>query len=600
MSKTMNSTDETLGNIPEVEGYLQTFCERTQDVSEGAILLLETDSQALNRAAQWPEPRELSAPMINTANAAIKRLRSVTIIPAVSEHGSEHSCIIAVPIQSGRRVLGVAVLTSRTSDSEVTAKLLTALEQATKALTVLLKGNPAASRPADIAKLLQLQSAILDQDKLNDALGAFANELAAMLKFNRVSVGLMKNHHINIAAISNSADFNNNQGLLQTISAAMEEAADQVESIAFPVLEDGKPQISRAHEVLLNKTGHTVYSIPLVANKEVMGVITLEQRGETPPNSEALIWYEHIANFVAPLFALKQRAELSWYQRSKASIKAAWGKFIQKDNYMPKIVLGVALLALAALTLIPVTYNIGAPAHIEGATQRILAAPTDGFIQKVNARPGDIVKAGDVLVGLADQDLLLEKNKWESEVAQQENNFSGALARQDRTQYAISQAKASQAKAELALIKQQLARSRIISPIEGIVLEGDLSQSLGAPVKLGDTLMIIAPNGEYRLMINIDERDIANISIGQKGYLALTAQPIKKMAFVIERITPMATIKDGRNTFEAEAKLTNSKLYLRPGLQGVAKIEAGKRPVLWRITHRIMDWIRLTLWKWGI
>jgi multidrug resistance efflux pump len=214
-------------------------------------------------------------------------------------------------------------------------------------------------------------------------------------------------------------------------------------------------------------------------------------------------------------------------------------------------------------------------------------------------RPGDTVKAGDVLIKLADQDLLLEKDKWESEVIQQENNFSGALARQDRTQYAISQAKATQARAELALIKQQLTRSSIVAPIDGVILEGDLSQSLGAPVKLGDTLMKIAPRNQYRLMIDVDERDIADVQIGQKGYLALSAQPVEKMAFVIERITPMAQIKNGHNTFEVEAKLTDSKLFLRPGLLGVAKIEAGKRPIVWSLSHRIINWLRLTFWKWG-
>jgi len=71
------------------------------------------------------------------------------------------------------------------------------------------------------------------------------------------------------------------------------------------------------------------------------------------------------------------------------------------------------------------------------------------------------------------------------------------------------------------------------------------------------------------------------------------------MAFVVERVTPMAAVKNGRNTFEVEAKLVDSSLFLRPGLQGVAKIEAGPRPVFWSLTYRIVDWLRLTLWTLG-
>jgi len=383
------------------------------------------------------------------------------------------------------------------------------------------------------------------------------------------------------------------------MGSAMEEAADQAESVTSPPLEDDKPRIHLAHSALVKRTGNAACSIPLVSNGQIIGVLCLEYQGVTSPSREAMVWYEHIATLVAPLLELKQQAERTWYARVMESVRAGWAKFLQRDNPTPKIALGATLLAIAALTLIPATYRVAAQAHIEGATQRVLSAPADGFIQRANVRPGDVVKAGDVLIELADQDLLLEKRKWESEVIQQENNFSGALARQDRTQYAISQAKATQARAELELIEQQLERSRIVAPMEGVILEGDLSQSLGAPVKRGDILMKLAPRNQYRLMIDVDERDIADVKAGQKGYLALSAQPVEKMAFVVERVTPMAAVKNGRNTFEVEAKLVDNSLFLRPGLQGVAKIEAGSRPVFWGLTYRIVDWLRLTLWTLG-
>ena len=56
---------------------------------------------------------------------------------------------------------------------------------------------------------------------------------------------------------------------------------------------------------------------------------------------------------------------------------------------------------------------------------------------------------------------------------------------------------------------------------------------------------------------------------------------------------------DGRNFFEVEARLKdNAGRDLRPGLIGVAKVEAGSRSWLWICTHRVTDWIRLTLWSW--
>ena len=37
---------------------------------------------------------------------------------------------------------------------------------------------------------------------------------------------------------------------------------------------------------------------------------------------------------------------------------------------------------------------------------------------------------------------------------------------------------------------------------------------------------------------------------------------------------------------------------VRPGMQGVAKIEAGRQSAGWVLTHRIIDWLRLALWSW--
>ena len=148
-------------------------------------------------------------------------------------------------------------------------------------------------------------------------------------------------------------------------------------------------------------------------------------------------------------------------------------------------------------------------------------------------------------------------------------------------------------------MEQRLARTRLTAPIDGMVIKGDLSQSLGAPVQRGEALMTLAPLDQYRLIIEVDERDVADVREGQKGYLALSAMPADSVPFTVERVTPVATSGDGRNGFEVQATLAASGGPLRPGLQGVAKIEVGERTAAWLLGHRIVDWLRLHLWIWG-
>jgi hypothetical protein len=68
--------------------------------------------------------------------------------------------------------------------------------------------------------------------------------------------------------------------------------------------------------------------------------------------------------------------------------------------------------------------------------------------------------------------------------------------------------------------------------------------------------------------------------------------------FSVVKVTPVATAQDGRNFFRVEARLERAPPRLRPGMEGVGKIEVGERRLWWILTHSFTDWLRLTLWTW--
>jgi hypothetical protein len=139
-----------------------------------------------------------------------------------------------------------------------------------------------------------------------------------------------------------------------------------------------------------------------------------------------------------------------------------------------------------------------------------------------------------------------------------------------------------------------------VAPFDGVVIKGDLSQSLGAPVRRGDILLTVAPLDQYRLVIEVDERDIPAVKVGQPGRIALGALSDRALEFRVARVTPVATTREGRVFYEVEGALAEAPPTLRPGLQGVAKITAGERPLAWIWTHRALEWMQLTLWSWGL
>ena len=163
----------------------------------------------------------------------------------------------------------------------------------------------------------------------------------------------------------------------------------------------------------------------------------------------------------------------------------------------------------------------------------------------------------------------------------------------------MNQAKAAEARAQLALIENQLDRAQIRAPFEALVIKGDLIQSLGAPVQRGEVLLTLAPAEQFRLIVEVDERDIARVRPGQSGSLALAAMPHERTTFIVARVMPVATAGEGRSFFEVEARIESPQTALRPGLKGVAKLDAGSHCLVWMMTHRLLDWVRLSFWSLG-
>ena len=67
-------------------------------------------------------------------------------------------------------------------------------------------------------------------------------------------------------------------------------------------------------------------------------------------------------------------------------------------------------------------------------------------------------------------------------------------------------------------------------------------------------------------------------------------------AGIADRIRPQAEIQGQLNVYVAEAEAALPFAWMRPGMEGVAKIEVGRRRVWWVVLHRATDYLRLKLW----
>ena len=204
--------------------------------------------------------------------------------------------------------------------------------------------------------------------------------------------------------------------------------------------------------------------------------------------------------------------------------------------------------------------------------------------------------SNQLLARLDSRDLLLEKRQSTGRHAQLSREHREALATNDRSRVNVLRAQIEQAAAQLALVDEQLARTYLRAPYDGVVVKGDLSQSLGSPVSRGDVLFEIAPLDGYRIFLAVDERDIADIRPGQRGALTLAALPNQELELTVERVVPISVDHGGRNVFRVEGKLDAPVEGLRPGMEGVGKVRIDERRWIEIWTRGLVHWRRLSTW----
>lgn len=464
-----------------------------------------------------------------------------------------------------------------------------------------------------MAKVLGVQAELLSAPSRAAAAQRWVDSLARDGQHDRVALAFVNGPRLEKIYLSGGVSNDPGSSVVRGLLTAMHEALDQRAHLLTPPLEfEAVPRIRAAQQQLLgNPSGNSSGSVACVllsaaanradASTAPIGVLCVLRGGDnTRPLSAAdMATFQHMAAFGGPVlqllnerdYQIKQRLG-RWWRRERALGFKRWRVAMA----------GSAALTLAVLTLWPADLNVSGHARVEGATQRMLSAPVAGFLKQVHVRPGDVVKEGQLLVEMADQELLVERERWSSQLAQSDSTLAEANAKADRSQLVIGLAKSNEMQAQLDLVQSQLDRSQVRAPFDAVVVHGDLSQRLGAPLEQGAELMTLAPAGQFRVIVEVDEADIANVSANQEGSLALSALPWDSLPLRVARITPMATTLEGRNVFEVEAELTQTpsltQTKLRPGLAGHARIHVGQRPLLVGWVMRAADRMRMAWWSW--
>lgn len=579
-------------------------------VGAGVVVAAAPATERFAPAAFWPEGRRAAAHLAEAVERALAERRGVVLKREAggdSRAPGRERYDIAYPIQASGKVYGVVALDIAPRSEPELEAVLRELQWGAGWLEVLVHRLGAARlEPGSVEATKQRLQVVLDlvagalgHERFYGAATAFVTTLATRLACDRVSVGFLKRGRMHVRAVSHSAHFAKQTNLVRAIGAAMDEALDQGATVVYPSRPGGEARVIRVHAELARQSdAGAICTILLAEGPRYVGALTLERPADRPFDPATVEFCEALGAVAGPVLEVQRRDD-RWLPVKAA--EAGWrqlGNLIGPRHMALKLTVAGAVIVVAFLAFAPGDYRISARSVMEARSRRAAVAPFNGYVKEALVRAGDVVREGQLLATLDDRDLQLERLRWLSQTEQLVKQRDQALAKGDAAGLQIANAQIGQVRAQLALLDDQLSRTLVLAPFDGSVVAGDLNQSLGAPVERGQVLFEIAPLADYRVVLQVDERDIADVAVPQRGELLLTAWPSDSVPFTVETITPVATAREGRNYFTVEAKLDQAPDRLRPGMEGVGKIVAGRRLLVWIWTRQAIDWVRLKLWAW--
>ncbi len=269
------------------------------------------------------------------------------------------------------------------------------------------------------------------------------------------------------------------------------------------------------------------------------------------------------------------------------------------------------------VTVAPVSQRVISPSILASGSlahheQVMLSSEVIGKVAEIFVEEGDRVKTGQLVLRVDDRNFLAGLEQAEAsvrlntiDIERQEVRIENLGRQFERTrslferdlvgeeefdtmrnQLALaridlksSRERLAQAQAQLEQVNDQLSKTRIVSPIDGVVTSLDIkvgetaiASSTNIP---GSSLMTIANPQSIYTEVLVDEADVANLAVGQRAEIVAIAYPEEPIRGVVRYIANTAKIEPGRQglSFTVEIDILEAgDVVLRPGMSCRAEI----------------------------
>lgn len=217
-------------------------------------------------------------------------------------------------------------------------------------------------------------------------------------------------------------------------------------------------------------------------------------------------------------------------------------------------------------------------AQMEQARANVLSA-------KANVEKSDVVLA-DAKRTLSRQKELFARDL----ISRSDLDAAGTAFDTTVTQLTASKAQLSQARAALRIAETNLRYTRIVSPVNGIVVSKnvDIGQTVAASFQTPTLFNIAQDLTKMQIDTSVAEADIGKIEVGLPVEFTVDAYPDSPFNGSVSEIRNAPTTVQNVVTYDVVVKVDNPELRLKPGMTANVSIVVSSRNDVLRIPNRAL------------
>lgn len=493
----------------------------------------------------------------------------------------------------------VACFSTESQTSVRQSWLMSMIAQATTAWFVSKNVSASESRAKQLDEILSTVVQLGQTDNLDQTCLVLCNHLRKHLGADQVAVSLAEGvDSFRLVAVSDVEQIDHAADWATDLAEACACGGRAKKSAQFPTMRsepgadhDAVEQHPALEKFCLNQeaTGQEAkgcVSMPLMRGDGSICasvlIVSSAERIQDPTSVERFAKTTQMLGAQVDIVARANQGPSQWLSRKLGQMKSA--------NWVRGALFGLA--AMAIVLCLPLPYRVKCDCTIQPVKRRFLAAPYDGILDHANASLGDVVSAGDVLAHMDGGNLKIELLGVEAERAAARKRRDTALAQGEVAQSQIARSEMRRNQARIDLLNEQLKNLEIRSPIDGLIVAGDLDKAEGAPLEMGQTVFEVAPLDRMLVEVAVEQAEIGYVQAEMPVDIKLNAFPFRSWTGTVKCICPSTEIVNDKAVFVAEVEIENEEMKLKPGMEGTAKIRAERACLGWSLFHRPWETVR--------